>query len=118
MTIDNKILEDLKEKLLEEKTRLENELSQFARKTDKEGEFETKFPEDVGNEQSENAVEVEEYANNLALEKALETQLKDVLDALEKMEKGIYGKDEETGEDIDIERLKAYPAARTNISKK
>ncbi len=114
--MDQKILEELKAKLLEEKTRLEEELSKFAKKVG-EGEFEAEFPKDIGNEQSENAIEVEEYADRLALEQSLETQLKDVLDALEKMENGTYGKDEETGEDIDIDRLRAYPAARTNITK-
>ncbi len=114
--MDQKILEELKAKLLEEKARLEEELSKFAKKV-REGEFEAKFPKDIGGEQSENAIEVEEYADRLALEQSLETQLKDVLDALEKIENGTYGKDEETGEDIDIERLKAYPAARTNITK-
>jgi RNA polymerase-binding transcription factor DksA len=117
MTIDAKTLEELKNQLLEERTRLEEELSKFATKTDKEGDFKTKFPEDIGNEQSENAIEVEEYVDNLALEKSLESQLKDVIDALKKMEEGTYGKDEETGEDIDVARLKAYPAARTNVTK-
>ena len=115
MSIDQKIMEELKAKLLEEKAQLEEELSQFAKKVG-EGEFESKFPNDIGNEQSENAIEVEEYADRLALEQSLEKQLKDVIDALKKMEEGTYGKDEETGENIDIERLKAYPAARTNIS--
>ena len=115
--MDKDLINELKEKLLEEKTRLENELSQFAQKTDKEGDFKTKFPEDIGDERSENAIEVEDYVDKLALEKSLESQLKDVLDALEKMEENTYGKDEETGEDIDIERLKVNPAARTNIIK-
>lgn len=114
--MDQKILEELKVKLVAEKEQLEEELSRFAKKTS-EGEYKTKFPDDLGDRQDENATEVEEYADKLALEKSLETQLKDVLDALEKMEQGTYGKDEKTGEDIDVDRLRAYPAARTNISK-
>ncbi len=116
MTIDNKVLEEVRAKLVADKERLEGELSKFASKTS-EGDYKTEFPDDIGNEQGENAIEVEEYADKLALEKSLEAQLKDVLDALEKMENGTYGADEETGEDIDVERLKAYPAARTNIKK-
>lgn len=115
MALEQKVLDELKEKLLEEKARLEGELERFATKT-AEGDYKTNFPEDIGSEQGENAAEVEQYADNLALEQSLETQLRDVIDALEKMENGTYGKDEETGEDIVIERLRAYPAARKNIS--
>lgn len=114
--MDQKILDELKEKLIAEKKQLEDELGKFATKT-AEGEYKTGFPDDVGNEQGENAIEVEEYTDKLALEQSLETQLKDVIDALAKMEDGTYGKDEKTGEDIDVNRLQAYPAARTNITK-
>ena len=114
--MDEKLMEELKSKLITEKAQLEEELSKFASKT-AEGEYKTDFPKDVGNEQGENAIEVEEYTDKLALEQSLEVQLKDVIDALEKMEDGSYGKDEETGEDIDANRLQAYPAARTNITK-
>ncbi|MEN8252461.1 MAG: TraR/DksA C4-type zinc finger protein [Patescibacteria group bacterium] len=116
MSIDQKTLDELKTKLTEEKERLEEQLSRFAKKT-ADGEYKTDFPEDIGSEQGENASEVEDYTDKLALEQSLEPQLKAVLDALERMEQGTYGKDEETGEDIDVARLQANPAARTNISK-
>ena len=114
--MDDKKLEELKSNLVSEKEQLEEQLGKFAKKTG-EGEYKTEFPDDLGDRQDENATEVEEYTDKLALEKSLETQLKDVLDALEKMEAGAYGKDEETGENIDVNRLNAYPAARTNIIK-
>jgi DnaK suppressor protein len=117
MVIEQKVLDEFKEVLLAEKARLEGELERFATKTS-EGDYKTKFPDDIGKEQGENAIEVEQYADNLALERSLETQLKDVIDALEKMEKGTYGLDEETGEDISLDRLRAYPAARKNVIKK
>lgn len=117
MVIEQKILGELKEKLLAEKVRLEDELGRFATKTS-EGDYKTRFPDDIGNDQDENASEVEQYAGNLALEQSLEAQLRDVIDALKKMDEGTYGVDEETGEDIAIERLQVYPAARNNISKK
>ncbi|PID52267.1 MAG: hypothetical protein CR972_03215 [Candidatus Moraniibacteriota bacterium] len=116
MAIEQNILEELKEQLLAEKARLEKELEKFATKT-VEGDYKTDFPDNIGNEQGENALEVEQYADNLALEQSLETQLRDVIDALEKMENGTYGTDEETGEEIAIERLRAYPAARGNVTK-
>lgn len=114
MTLDQNIIEELKQKLIVEKARLEEELGKFAKKTS-EGDFKTKFPDDIGNEQGENAIEVEQYADNLGLEQSLEAQLRDVIDALAKMEVGTYGVDEETGEDIALARLQAYPAARKNI---
>jgi len=114
--MDQKILEELKNKLVAEKKQLEEQLERFAKKT-AEGEYKTDFPDDIGSEQGENALEVEQHVDNLALEQSLETQLKNVLDALKKMDEGNYGKDEETGEDIDANRLMANPAARTNITK-
>ncbi|MBP7060783.1 MAG: TraR/DksA C4-type zinc finger protein [Candidatus Moranbacteria bacterium] len=71
--------------------------------------------EDMGTDPDENASEVEEYVDNLGLEKNLEAQLKDVNDALAKMDHGTYGVCEETGKDIAVERLEAYPAARTAL---
>ncbi len=118
MTLDDATRSALHKALLEDKADLEKQLARFAKKGDcAEGDcYETTFPEDLGSEIGENASEVEQYVGNIALEHSLETQLRDVNDALEKMEQGTYGIDEETGEPIAVERLKAYPAARTNIS--
>lgn len=113
--IDQKILEELKVKLVEEKSHLEEELGRFAKPTDTEGDFKTEFKE-ISDDMEDNANEVEEYIGNLGVEKSLETQLKDVIDALKKMEEGTYGVDENTGEEINVDRLKVYPAARTNVS--
>jgi DnaK suppressor protein len=116
MTIDEKTLQELKEMLLAEKTQLEAELSRLGKKINEKGDYETVFPENLGEHDEENATEVEQYTDNLAVEVSLETQLKDVLDALEKMDHGVYGIDEVTGEDIMIDRLRVYPAARRNIT--
>lgn len=114
MSLDTTLLAELKQKLLEEKSRLGVELSRFAKSTGVEGSYETQF-ENIGTDPDENATEVEGYVDNLALESNLESQLKDTNDALEKMEKGTYGICENTGKEISVERLKAYPAARTAI---
>lgn len=112
MAFDSKDLEELKENLLADKKRLEEELSRIAKPTGAEGEYETKF-EDIGTDEDENASEVEQYSDNLALEDTLEKQLKEVNDALKRMEKGNYGICENCNEEINIDRLRAYPAART-----
>ncbi len=114
MSLDIQTLEKLKEKLLSEKNHLESELSRFATPTGAVGGYETRI-EDMGTDPDENASEVEEYVDNLGLEQNLEAQLKDVNDALIKMEQGVYGICEETGKEIALDRLEAYPAARTAL---
>lgn len=114
MALDTATLEKLKAKLLEEKARLEEELSRFATATGTAGDYETRLG-DMGTDEDENASEVEEYVDNLGLEKNLEAQLKDVTDALAKMEAGTYGICEATGKEIALDRLEAYPSARTAL---
>lgn len=114
MTLDAQMLGKLKEQLMAEKGRLEQDLARFATPTSTAGNYETRI-EDMGTDPDENASEVEEYVDNLALEQTLETQLKDVNDALEKMDKGVYGICETTGKEIALDRLLAYPGARTAL---
>lgn len=114
MALDTATLTKLKGKLLMEKGRLESELSRFADSTGTAGSYETRI-EDMGTAPDEHASEVEEYVDHLGLEQNLEAQLKDVSDALAKMEKGVYGVCEKTGKEIALDRLEAYPAARTAL---
>lgn len=109
--IEKQKIEEFKQKLQEEKARLEDELSKLARK-EGEGEYEAKF-EDMGRSEEDNAEEVENYTANLSITETLETNLKDVNDALGRIEKGSYGTCENCDKkEIKIERLNAYPAAR------
>lgn len=114
MAINKALQDQFKTKLLEAKNRLESELLRFAKPTDQLGDYETRF-DDIGKDADENASEVEEYTDNLALENTLEKELRDVNDALSRMEKGSYGICDDCRQEIDIERLKAYPAARNCI---
>lgn len=115
MSLSQETQDALKEKLLATKERIEGELRRFSKPSDDNKKFTTKFPDDIGSSNDENATEVEEYTDNLAVEKDLKEQLKDITDALKKIDAGTYGLDEETGEPIDPARLEAYPAARTNV---
>ncbi len=114
MALDSVTLAHLKEKLLAEKSRLEGELGRFAKPSGTEGNYTTQF-ENIGTDPDENASEVEEYVDTLAIEGSLEAELRDVNIALAKMENGKYGFCEKTGEVIPLERLEAYPAARTLV---
>lgn len=112
--INETLKSELKLKLEDEKTKLENELKKIAKPTDNPEDFEAKY-EDFGDDRDDNASEVEEYSDNVALENNLEMQLRDVNDALGKIVQNAYGICENCGEDIDIERLKAYPAAKACV---
>lgn len=114
MAIDKKTLMELKEKLLEEKSHLEVELSRIGKPTGTPGDYETTI-EEIGTDPDENATEVEGYVDNLGVESNLEGQLKDVRDALAKMDQGTYGVCEKTGKEISVDRLRVYPAARTAL---
>jgi DnaK suppressor protein len=110
--LDPAVIEELKEKLLEEKARLERDLGKIAKKEN--GDYEAKYPEDLGRDQDENAEEVEEYATQISITENLEKRLKEVEDALARIEKGTYGICENCQEkEIPLERLRANPAART-----
>lgn len=111
MALDAKTLEELKNILLSKKKDFEDELGRFAKPTENPGDYKTQFQE-IGSDRDENASEIEEYSDNLALENNLEKQLRETNDALERMEKGTYGICENCGQEIDIERLRAYPAAK------
>lgn len=114
MSLDKTILTELEKKLLVEQKKIGDELNRIAKPTSVSGEFETSF-DNIGNAEDENATEVEEYTDNLALEISLEKQLKDINGALEKISTGTYGYCENCKQEINSERLLAYPAAKTCI---
>lgn len=114
MALETAVLEELQGKLLAEKAELEAELSRMGTPTGAEGDYDMKF-DNLGTDPDENATEVEEYVDTVAVEGSLEGRLKDVNDALAKMQGGAYGVCEKTGEEIPLERLMVYPAARTKV---
>lgn len=111
--LDKNFIEDRKKDLLSEKERLEKELGSIATK---EGDtYKTKFPE-IGDEDEDNELEVSEYEQAIDAEKKIVGLLNDTIEALERIENNTYGYCENCKEEIDPERLKAYPAAKTCIS--
>jgi len=109
-------IQHFKEKLLEEKTKLIAELETV-------GKINPNNPDDwepaVGEkgdstaDPNDSADTIEEYEANNALISELEIQLKDINNALEKIENGGYGVCEISGDPIEIDRLEANPSART-----
>lgn len=116
--MNEKLLSELKKELEKRRKNIEEQLKSFAQK-DKvmKGDWDTKYPRTgggVGSGQLEDAAdEVEEYSNMLPVEHSLELQLVDIKSAIEKIEKGVYGKCEKCGKEISEERLRAYPEAKT-----
>ena len=110
-------LNKIKEQLEKEKASIEEELQRFAKKDEKlKGDWDTRFPHfdgETGGAALEKAAdEVEEYSTRLPIEFSLETRLKDINLALEKIKKGKYGICEKCGNKINEKRLKIYPEAR------
>ncbi len=105
---------DFKKKLEEEKKVVEGQLGSMGAK-DGAGEW-TAGPgaiDEGATEPDELADRMEQQEENADEIAALAPRLKDINDALEKIEEGIYGACEVSGEPIEEERLEANPAART-----
>ena len=64
---------------------------------------------------ADTATETFEREKDLSILEQLENELAELQAALERVDAGTYGIDEETGEPIDPARLDALPTARTNI---
>ncbi|MBA7626864.1 RNA polymerase-binding transcription factor DksA [subsurface metagenome] len=111
--MNKKLLQEFKEKLEKEKVAIIKQLETFATQDPKlKGDWDTRFP-DFDGSMEEAADEVEEYTSLLPVEFSLETRLRDINLALNKIKQGKYGKCEKCNKKIDKKRLKVYPAART-----
>ena len=111
-------LKELKDKLFEEKAKLEKDLGSFAEKDpNMKGDWDSKFYDlDPGLQtEDELADEVEEYGNELAAEYPMEDQLKDVSDALARIETPDYGICIKCGKEIPFKRLQVVPEAKICI---
>jgi RNA polymerase-binding protein DksA len=109
--IDEKTREELEQKLLEEKKRIEENLAKT--ETGEKGvdrEYETKFTE-IERDEEENADEMEMYESNLAVDESMKAELEKIDAALERMKNGTYGKCANCQKEIPLERLRAYPQA-------
>ena len=64
---------------------------------------------------ADQASEMFEREKDLTILEALEVDLAEIEAALQRLDEGTYGVDEDTGEPIDPARLEARPSARTNL---
>lgn len=113
--MNKKTLAIIKEKLEEEKKRLEEGLADFTKKDIKiKDNYQSKFPQ-YGDKEDENAAEVAEYGDRLSLEYALEKQLTDVNKALASLAKGNYGICKYCGQPIEEKRLLIRPTSTSCV---
>ena len=113
--MNQSLIEENKKKLLSEQKRIQGMLKRDT-KADSEipGGHKPAFSE-LGNEDGENASEVENFQNDLSVAEDLEDRLKKVEWALARIENNSYGVCAVGGEEIDEARLRAEPAAETCV---
>jgi len=109
--IDNKRLILLKEKLINEKSRLEDELKEIeegnVNQTQSEATGENSYEDDF----ADSGTATFEREKDLSLDRNIKDLLFRVDKALKHIEKGTYGRCIVCGKDIDPARLKAVPYA-------
>lgn len=110
MSLEPSFITEQKAKLEERREELMRELNQDAVQHSDTGDFSARFP-DYGDKEEDNAAEVEDFERNLSMEKNLEVSLFNVDKALRKIEEGTYGLCEKCGNQIDPQRLEAFPSA-------
>ena len=113
-TLDKKTLKEIKAELLARKKQILDDLKDITGNNKESenvaGSQKVKFP-DFGDKSDDNAQEIGEYTTNLATEKVLESSLRDINNALDRIEKGTYGVCKYCGKEIGKKRLQARPVA-------
>lgn len=106
---------EMKQKLEAEQQELRSLLSRSAEKdAHVMDEFHSRFPQ-YGDEEEDNASEVEDYEHQTSIEAQLESALQQIDAALARIDAGNYGICAVGGEAIAEERLKVAPAASTCV---
>jgi RNA polymerase-binding transcription factor DksA len=105
-------LKKIKEKLEQDKIKIEKQLKGFAKKDKNlKGDWDTIYPRLNNNSLEDEANEVEEYGNLLPVENTLEIELEKIDKALRKIKDNKYGLCEECKQPISLARLEVYPQA-------
>lgn len=113
--MDQQKISYFKKKLQEEQKLVEGELKDLGWRSPKTGEWEATGGDidQTATESDELADRMEEYGENRAEIEEIEIRWNEIKDALKKIDDGVYGVCEVSGEPIEEERLEANPAART-----
>lgn len=107
-------LDAARARLLEERERIERLIAAREGDVEESGASDDEAaPEEY--ERGDLSRSIVEGEQQQALLADLRANLEEIDAALERIENGTYGIDEETGEPIAPERLEAFPTARTNV---
>lgn len=114
-SLSKEFIEEMQTALLAEQKRIEGELKTRSHASTREADHREAEYEDYGDQPEDNAVEVADFDATLNIETTLEEQLNRVIAALQRIDDGTYGVDEETKLPISEERLRANPTATSDI---
>ena len=107
--------DDARERLQAEQTRVEGLIEGLRAEFGSSENEDTSELADYDQHPADTASETFEREKDLSILEQLENELAELQAALERVDAGTYGIDEETGQPIDPARLDALPTARTNI---
>lgn len=113
--LSKKDLQEIQNKLEQEKTSLEKELDNIATKNPKNPEDYNAKWEEYGSDVSDSTSEVAKFSLNLSLEKTLEKALRDVNKALDRIKKNDYGICKYCKQPIGKKRAMARPTSSACI---
>lgn len=105
----------LRTRLEDERARLRVDLDGLAAEIVDLGQSQAIEAGGAGNHLADDATDVMEQEKDLALRQNLEDRLRDIEQALDRMERGTYGICENCGRPIAPERLEVLPSARLCI---
>lgn len=114
--MNEQLIQENKQKLEAEARRLREILGTEGKldgKGEFPGEYKPKFPV-IGDDEDENALEVDAFQTNLSVVKDMEMKLTKVEAALKRITDGTYGHCK-FGDEVEEERLKVLPEADTCI---
>lgn len=112
--MDTTTMNRFKELLLAEKQKIEQELDALG--SSDPNKLDARYPESGSNSEDDNAAEITEFADELSMEARFQSELKDVKQALDALEKGKYGICKYCGKPIDQKRLEARPTSSSCIT--
>ncbi len=108
-------INEMESSLRLEEARLRAALKEIASQDPKNRDNYITSPESFGDDETDAAAEATNYEDKRVLEESLESQLRDITSALERMEKGNYGTCKYCNKEIDEKRLRARPESSSCI---
>ena len=105
-----------RQRVLAEQERVSNLVRELRGELGSEGDASSELA-DYDQHPADSATETFEHEKDLGILEELENELAELQAALERIDNGTYGIDEDTGEPIDPARLEAFPSARTNVQR-